>query len=111
MKLERKVYMTRSEKVLDFVIGFVGSFLLNGLLYGCSYSILTAMSSNITDTLVALLLGLLPLLLNIAALILSAFTRRWIALGILVAFALVLVGVLLLGLVFYVICFNEGMFR
>jgi hypothetical protein len=111
MKLERKVYTTRNEKVLDFVLGFAGWFLINGLLYGCSILILQRMPSGTSDdTIIALLLGLLPLLLNIAALILFAFTRRWIALGLLAAFALVLIGVLLLGLVLYVICYNQGLF-
>ena len=111
MKLESKVYTTRNEKVLDFVLGFVGWFLVNGLLYGCSIVILQAVDSSSSDSILALLLGLLPLLINIGALIFFAFTRRWIALGILAAFALVLVGVLLLGLVFYVICYNQGMFN
>jgi hypothetical protein len=111
MKLERKVYTTRNEKVLDFVIGFVGWFLVNGLLYGCSILILQGMDSSTSDSILALLLGLIPLLVNIGALIFFAFTRRWIALGILAAFALVLVGVLLIGIVLYVICFNQGMFN
>jgi hypothetical protein len=111
MRLERKVYTTRSEKVLDFVIGFVGWFVVNGLLYGCSFYILSAMSFNTTSDSIALLLGLLPLLLNIAALILFAFTRRWIALGILAAFGLALIGVLLLGLVIYVTCYNQNLFN
>ena len=111
MKLERKVYTTRNEKVLDFVIGFVGWFLVNGLLYGCSILILQSMDSSSSDSILALLLGLIPLLVNIAALIFFAFTRRWIALGILAAFALVLVGVLLIGIAIYVICFNQGMFN
>ena len=111
MKLERKVYTTRNEKVLDFVIGFVGWFLVNGLLYGCSILILQAVDSSTSDSILALLLGLIPLLVNIGALIFFAFTRRWIALGILAAFALVLVGVLLIGIVLYVICFNQGMFN
>src|SRR5690349_10958 len=111
MKLERKVYTTRNEKVLDFVLGFAGWFLVNGLLYGCSILLIQALPSDSPDSLPALLLGILTLLANIGALIFFAFTRRWIALGILAAFALVLVGVLLLGLVFYVICFNQGMFN
>ena len=111
MKLERKIYTTRNEKVLDFVLGFVGWFLINGLLYGCSILILQRMSFDASGSIVAVLLGLLPLLVNIAALIFFAFTRRWIALGMLAAFALVLVGVLLFGLVFYVICYNQGMFN
>ena len=111
MKLERKVYTTRKEKVIDFVLGFFGWFLVNGLLYGCSIWILQAVDSSTSDSVLALLLGLLPLLVNIGALIFFAFTRRWIALGILAAFALVLVAVLLIGLVFYVICYNQGMFN
>jgi hypothetical protein len=111
MKLEPKVYTTRQEKVLDFVIGFVGWFLVNGLLYGCSLVILQGMDSSMPDPLPAVLLGLVPLLVNIGALIFFAFTRRWIALGMLAAFALVLVGVLLLGLVVYVVCYNQGLFN
>ena len=111
MKLERKVYTTRNEKVLDFVIGFAGWFFVNGLLYGCSIAILQAIDSSSSQSIPVLLLGLLPLLINIGALILFAFTRRWIALGILAAFALVLVGVLLLGLVLYAVCYNQGLFN
>jgi hypothetical protein len=111
MKLERKVYTTRNEKVLDFVPGFIGWFLVNGLLYGCSILMLQSLASSAPDSIAALLLGLLPLLINIGALIFFAFTRRWIALGILAAFALVLVGVLLIGIVIYVICYNQGLFN
>src|SRR5690242_11101395 len=111
MRLERKVYTTRKEKVIDFVLGFFGWFLVNGLLYGGSILILQAVGSNTSDSTLALLLGLIPLLVNIAALIFFAFTRRWIALGILAAFALMLVAVLLIGIVLYVICFNQGMFN
>ena len=69
MKLERKVYTTRKEKAIDFVLGFFGWFLVNGLLYGCSILILQAVDSSTSDSILALLLGLLPLLVNIAALI------------------------------------------
>ncbi|HJZ49309.1 MAG TPA: hypothetical protein VKE41_19165 [Roseiflexaceae bacterium] len=111
MSLRHKVYTTRNEKVLDFVIGFVGWFLVNGLLYTCSIFLLQFLAFETTSSILGLLLGVLPLLINIGALIYFAFTRRWIAFGILAAIALVLVGVLLLGLVFYVICYNQGMFK
>lgn len=111
MKLQRKVYATRGEKVLDFVLGFAGWFLVNGLIYGCSIVILQAGLFDTSDSVLPVLLGLLPLLLNIAVVILFAFTRRWIALGILAAFALVLLGVLLLGLLVYAICYNQGLFQ
>jgi hypothetical protein len=59
-----------------------------------------------------LFLVALPLLINIAALILLGLTRRWIALGALAAFALLLIGTLLLGLIVYAVCFSDGnMFR
>ena len=50
MKLERKVYTTRNEKVLDFVLGFVGWFVVNGLLYGCSILILQAIDLSAPDS-------------------------------------------------------------
>jgi hypothetical protein len=108
MKLTPRIYTNRNEKILDFVIGFVGWFLINGLLYGCSIAILQVMAFETSDSIVVLLLGVLPLLINIAALIFFAFTRRWIALGALAAFALVLVGVLLIGLFIYTVCLNMG---
>jgi hypothetical protein len=109
MRLERKIYTMRKEKVLDFVIGFAGWFLINGLLYGCSILVLNQFASEgVPDTIIPLLLGVLPLLINIAALIFFAFTRRWIALGALAAFALVLVAVLLIGLFIYTVCLNMG---
>jgi hypothetical protein len=108
MKLTRKVYTTRNEKIIDFVIGFVGWFLVNGLLYGCSIVILQARPFETSDSFVALLLGVLPLLINIGALILLAFMRRWIALGALAAFALALLGALLIGLFIYTVCLNMG---
>lgn len=111
MKLDSKVYTTRNEKVRDFVFGSFGWFLVNGILYSCSVVILQAMDSSAPQSTPALLLGILPLLINIGALIYFAFTRRWVALGMLAAFALVLVGVLLLGLVFYAICYNQGLFN
>ena len=75
MKLESKVYTTRNEKVIDFVLGFVGWFLVNGLLYGCSIAILQAMASGTPDSIPVLLLGLLPLLINIGALVFFAAYR------------------------------------
>lgn len=109
MRLTRKVYTTRNEKILDFVIGFIGWFMVNGLMYACSVSIISNLDSG-SDTLQIVLLAL-PLVINIVALILLSMTRRWIALGALAAFALLLVGVLLIGLLAYAICFNTNVFQ
>ena len=109
MRLTRKVYTTRNEKILDFVIGFIGWFMVNGLMYACSVSIISNLDSG-SDTLQIGLLAL-PLVINIVGLILLSTTRRWIALGALAAFALLLVGVLLIGLLVYAICFNTNTFQ
>jgi len=105
MRLTRRVYATKSQKAVDFAIGFVGWFLLNGVLYGCGLYYFGNVSSD--GTVAALLLGL-PLLLNIGALVVFGFTRYWIALGALAAFALSLLAVLLIGLLIYAVCFSSG---
>jgi len=109
MKLTRKIYTTRNEKILDFVIGFVGWCLINGLMYACSFMFLTYVSVEQDAQAIALLV--VPLIVNVIGLILLGMTRRWIALGALAAFALLLVGVLLIGLLVYAICFNANSFQ
>jgi hypothetical protein len=109
MKLTRKVYTTRNEKILDFVIGFVGWCLINGLMYACSITFLTYAGAQQDSISIALLV--VPLIVNIVGLIFLGMTRRWIALGALAAFALLLLGVLLIGLLIYTICFNTNSFR
>lgn len=108
MKLTPKIYTTRNEKILDFVIGFVGWYVLNGVLYAALIFIVQAMPGDSQDSVVGLMLVGLPLLINIVALTLLAFTRRWIALGALAAFGLLLVGALILGLFIYAVCFSMG---
>ena len=109
MKLTRKIYTTRNQKILDFVIGFVGWCLINGLMYACSLMYLTYVSVQQDSQTIALLV--VPLIVNVIGLILLGMTRRWIALGALAAFALLLVGVLLIGLLVYAICFNANSFQ
>jgi hypothetical protein len=109
MRLTRKTYATGREKAIDFAIGFVGWFILNGVLYGALIALYSqAPTQDTQGDLAALLLGALPLLVNIVALVLLAFTRYWIALGALAAFALLLVGGLIVGLIVYAVCFSNG---
>ena len=69
-------------------------------------------SESVPDQLPVLFLVALPLVINTGLLVLLAFTRRWIALGALVAFGLLLIGTLVLGLIVYAVCFSDGnMFR
>ncbi|HNP71996.1 MAG TPA: hypothetical protein PLO33_14960 [Kouleothrix sp.] len=105
MNFTPKQYATRNEKIVDFVLGFLGWYLVNGLLYTCSVMLLG--QTNGDNWLVLTLLGL-PLVLNIAALIVLARLRRWIALGALAAFAAMLVLVLILGILAYAVCFNSS---
>ena len=109
MKLTRKVYTTRNEKILDFVIGFVGWCLINGLLYACSLAIIS--NFNVQQDWIGIVLLVLPLVINIVALIYFGVARRWIAWGALAAFALLLVGVLLIGVLAYAICFSGNTFQ
>jgi hypothetical protein len=104
--MQRKVYTTRNEKVIDFVIGFLGWFLVNGMLYVLLVLILQQLPSDTQGSSIAVLLGALPLLINIGALILFGFVRRWIAFGALAAFALSLVTILVIGLLVYAVCFS-----
>jgi hypothetical protein len=118
MNLTRKTYTTRNEKIIDFVIGFIGWFVLNGLLTVLVQAVSAGLSlaggaldgggSGVSDvTLIVIgLVGLcVPLLINIGLLVYFALTRYWIALGALAAFALSLVAVICLGVVLGVTCF------
>ena len=109
MRLTRKVYTTRNEKIIDFAIGFVGWFLINGVLYTCLIALYSRLPTQDSQgSIAALMLLALPLLINIGMLVLLAFTRRWIALGALVAFGLLLLGALVLGLLIYATCYTDG---
>jgi hypothetical protein len=106
MNFTRKEYTTRNEKILDFVIGFVGWYLVNGLFYGCTVTLLSQASNGIDSNMSALILLALPLLINIGALVGLGMWRRWIALGALAAFGAALALVLLIGILIYAVCFN-----
>lgn len=115
MNLTRKPYRTRGEKAMDFFIGFVGWFVVNGLLWGITQVLLVALGSltsnldyatvNAITTFGGLALACLPFLLNVAAVILFAFTRYWIALGILGAFAVTLLIIICIAILIGGICF------
>jgi len=98
MKL-RKTYATRPEKILDAVIGFVGWWVINSLIW---VAITRGKWLWIDFGAPAMSWYLLPL--GIVALIFLAFSRRWLALGILVAVALNLAIALVLGLTQYGTC-------
>ena len=111
MKLTRKTYTTGGQKAIDFGIGFVGWMILNAVLYGCVIAFSSQMTLDDVGNGLSVLLLALPLLINIGVLVLLGFTRYWIALGALAAFAMLLIGALLIALLVYAVCFTDGSFR
>lgn len=117
MKLERKIYSTRREKVTDFIIGAVIFILLNGLIFGLSYLLERASSSNtfqnnqFLENLAALLYILnfcWPWVLNILAIVFFALTRHWIALG-MVGIIAILFSLTMMAIVLSLVaCFIAG---
>lgn len=80
------VYSTRSERILDVVIGFVGWWVVNvGIWLVAEYlRPASGYARSSYGWLLMMLAGVL-FIINIATLILLAFLRRWVALGILTA--------------------------
>ncbi len=98
MKLEHKTYHTRAEKIIDFVVGFFGWYVIN--LFGLFVVGIVEYELSLGPA-CGSILGLFSLLANVGGLIYFAFTRKWIALGVLVAFS----SVFLLILCFIATCF------
>ncbi len=92
MKLIRKTYTTRPEKTIDFIVGFVGWFVIHSLYYGLTYFVGDQM--GIYGELLTPCLCLPPPV-TILALILLSRTRYWIASGALSAVAVNAIGFIL----------------
>ena len=107
MKLERKVYTSRDQKVGDFMLGvgliialnvaFLAIYLILATLDSVFYTTLNSGNFQDFGTLVTLALSFLPFVLNILVMIYFGLTRYWIALGMLGGFAVALLVVLILG--------------
>ncbi len=119
MNLTRKTYTTRREKTIDFVLGFVGWFVLNALLIGIGWLVAVGLGALLSQTqspdsttaiepllgVLAVVINCLPWLINIGLLIYFGLTRYWIALGALAAFGAVLFVLLCVAIVVGVMCF------
>ena len=92
MKLIRKTYTTRPEKSIDFIVGFVGWFVIHTLYYGLTYFISEQMGES---GIMLMPCFCLPLPITIIALILLSLTRYWIASGALSAIAVNAIGLIL----------------
>lgn len=113
----RKDYSSPAEKKKDFWLGVGLFFLLNILLGLCSWGVLALFgysgalfnvsTSTYSDlySVLTCILGLLPWILNIGLVIYFAFTRNQIAYGMVAGFAIALLIVICLGVVFAAFCF------
>lgn len=119
MNLKRHTYETRSQKIIDFVIGYIAWFVLNtlfavvtyGLVLGLAMLPSTTSTNSNTDlwamliNLVGLVCSSIPWIVNIVLIIYFALTRYWIALGAIAAFVTAQLVALCLGLAFVGVCF------
>jgi hypothetical protein len=108
MSFTRHHYQTHAEKTNDFLLGFVGWSLLNvtfgsALMLGPSPINYSGQQHTIVVFFVAALV-FVSWMLNIGFLVYFGFTRYWIALGILVAWAAIALLVLLLQAAMDVLC-------
>ena len=96
--------LTRNEKIRDFSIGFLGWWLINGLVW---FWVTNDAGNSMGDNALLLYICVIPFfyLSQLVAIIVFAFRRRWIALGSTSAIALNLFIALVLGLTFNVTCF------
>jgi hypothetical protein len=119
MNLTRHTYTTRTQKINDFVIGFIGWFILNVIAGGALTTVTsllvplfatdTSAVNGIVQTIIPYViagLNCLVLLLNLGALIYFGFTRYWIALGALTALAIGLLLTMCLGALIGVLCYS-----
>ncbi|HEX9837736.1 MAG TPA: hypothetical protein VGA72_00240 [Anaerolineales bacterium] len=103
-----KKQLTRNEIIRDFLIGFVGWWIISGLVWLGVTNATFTLPSRIWNELLALfelIFLLLFFLTQLIALILLAFRRGWIALGMLSAIALNLMITLFIGLTQNAFCF------
>ena len=94
MKLIRKTYTTRPEKTIDFIVGFVGWFVIQSLYHGLTNFISEQMGES---GIMLMPCFCLPLPITFIALILLSRTRYWIASGALSAVAVNAIGLILVN--------------
>lgn len=112
MKLQRKVYANRGEKVVDLLIGMGVWHIVNivlGIGFAALSGVLTGVSNdpNLTSVIgmITMAASCVPFLINIALLIFFGLTRHWIALGMLGTFVFYLLITICLLVVFGAACF------
>ena len=108
--MRRKKYLTGREKLLDFVIGFIGFFVPNVVIY-FALAYLADIFGGATvgrqpiSKVIAYVALILPWAINIGLLLFFAWWRPWIALGALSALGYIIVLAILAGVCLVVGCF------
>jgi len=112
MNLERKVYESTSQKVIDFFLGvglFIGLNIAFSFIFGFGIGLLSSMATATTNDVITNVVGVLsiiayglPCLIHFGLMVYFGLTRYWIALGMLATIA---VG-LLLTLLLVAACFG-----
>jgi hypothetical protein len=104
MKLKRKAYETRREKAIDFFAGFFGLYGMNVITI-TFLSTLSSMMGGATDPeVIVQVAGVIMGALNLAAIVLLALTRSWMALGALTAVGTALAFVLVIAALIRAAC-------
>ncbi len=115
MNLTRKIYTTRREKTIDFIIGIVILHIVNIVMtlgsIGLTYLLVQVPFDNSLRQTVIPVLTLvcqcLPWLVNLGMLVLFGVTRYWIALGALATIAFYFLLAICAAVVFAVVCFVQ----
>lgn len=110
-------YSDKKRKKKDFWIGLLGSIVGNLLLVGLYILIMNLAQgpsqregmTSILLSIATVIVGLLPWVLNIAAIIVALIVHRnWIAFGILASYGALLALAVVAGIVFTIVCFSQG---
>jgi hypothetical protein len=111
--MKRKKYLTRRDKIVDFVIGFIGVFVLNAAIYLSLNGIFflvdivgygQAGAGDLIRQVGTYAMLVLPCAINIGLLLFFAWWRPWIALGALFALGSLIVLPILAGVCFFAGC-------
>lgn len=109
MPLKRTVYETKEQERADLWRGVGLWFALNVAMYVVRWipPYLPYDNASVGDQ-ISVLMTYLPWTVNLGALAYFGFTRRWVALGMLVAFAAALAFAIVAGILFLTWCFLSG---
>ena len=99
--------LTKKQKFLRIAIGFVGFYLVNGIMTGVWLLASGLLATSLPDlSQFGWIFSFLPFLVNVGSLILLSVIKatRWVAIGILLAMAFAFALSVIAGIFFFVYC-------